>query len=60
MTRHPKIARVFYPGLPDFPGHALAKTQMPSDRRSGAGAGMSAPVCLDDNAATLMRGIAGS
>jgi len=40
MTRHPKIARVFYPGLPDFPGHALAKTQMPSDRRSGAGAGM--------------------
>jgi cystathionine beta-lyase/cystathionine gamma-synthase len=28
MTRHPKIARVLYPGLPDFPGHALAKKQM--------------------------------
>ena len=28
MARHPKIARVFYPGLPDFPGHALAKAQM--------------------------------
>lgn len=28
MARHPRIARVFYPGLPDFPGHALAKDQM--------------------------------
>lgn len=28
MARHPKVARVFYPGLPDFPGHALAKDQM--------------------------------
>lgn len=28
MVRHPKIARVLYPGLPDFPGHALAKAQM--------------------------------
>lgn len=28
MARHPKIARVFYPGLPDFPGHALARAQM--------------------------------
>jgi cystathionine gamma-synthase len=28
MTRHPRIARVYYPGLPDFPGHALAKAQM--------------------------------
>ena len=28
MVRHPKIARVYYPGLPDFPGHALAKQQM--------------------------------
>ena len=28
MARHPNIARVFYPGLPDFPGHALAKAQM--------------------------------
>jgi cystathionine beta-lyase/cystathionine gamma-synthase len=28
MARHPGIARVLYPGLPDFPGHALAKRQM--------------------------------
>ena len=28
MARHPKVAHVFYPGLPDFPGHALAKEQM--------------------------------
>ena len=28
MARHPKITRVYYPGLPDFPGHALAKAQM--------------------------------
>ncbi len=28
MTRHPGISRVFYPGLPDFPGHMLAKEQM--------------------------------
>jgi cystathionine gamma-synthase len=28
MARHPKVARVFYPGLSDSPGHALAKVQM--------------------------------
>lgn len=28
MARHPKIARVLYPGLADFPGHALAQRQM--------------------------------
>jgi len=28
MAHHPRIARVYYPGLPDFPGHALAKAQM--------------------------------
>ncbi len=28
MTRHPKVARVFYPGLVDFPGHTLAQQQM--------------------------------
>ena len=28
MTRHPRIARVYYPGLLDFPVHALAKAQM--------------------------------
>ena len=28
MARHPKIAHVYYPGLPAFPGHALACEQM--------------------------------
>jgi cystathionine gamma-synthase len=28
MHRHPKVARVLYPGLEDFPGHAVAKAQM--------------------------------
>lgn len=28
MVKHPKVSRVLYPGLPDFPGHALAKKQM--------------------------------
>jgi cystathionine beta-lyase/cystathionine gamma-synthase len=28
MARHPRVARVLYPGLPDFPGHALAARQM--------------------------------
>ncbi len=28
MRRHAKVARVLYPGLPDFPQHDLAKSQM--------------------------------
>ncbi|KAA3629646.1 MAG: cystathionine gamma-synthase [Proteobacteria bacterium] len=28
MARHPRIRRVLYPGLPAFPGHALAARQM--------------------------------
>ena len=28
MQSHPRIHRVFYPGLPDFPGHAVARKQM--------------------------------
>lgn len=28
MQRHPKVSRTCYPGLIDFPGHALAKEQM--------------------------------
>jgi cystathionine beta-lyase/cystathionine gamma-synthase len=28
MTKHPKVARVLYPGLPDFSGHGVAKSQM--------------------------------
>ncbi len=28
MQKHPRIFRALYPGLPDFPGHDLAKKQM--------------------------------
>jgi cystathionine gamma-synthase len=28
FVRHPRVESVLYPGLPDFPGHALAKRQM--------------------------------
>ncbi|WP_374592852.1 PLP-dependent aspartate aminotransferase family protein [Aquabacterium sp.] len=28
MARHPRVARVFYPGLPSFVGHDLARRQM--------------------------------
>lgn len=27
LARHPKVGRVFYPGLPDHPGHALQQKQ---------------------------------
>lgn len=28
LAKHPQVDRVLYPGLPDHPGHALAKQQM--------------------------------
>jgi cystathionine beta-lyase/cystathionine gamma-synthase len=28
LTRHPKVVKVYYPGLPDHPQHALAARQM--------------------------------
>jgi cystathionine gamma-synthase len=28
LSRHPKVARVYYPGLPDHPGHEVAAKQM--------------------------------
>jgi O-succinylhomoserine (thiol)-lyase len=28
LSKHPKVERVYYPGLPDHPHHALAKSQM--------------------------------
>ena len=30
LVGHPKLAHVYYPGLPDHPGHALAASQMSS------------------------------
>jgi cystathionine beta-lyase/cystathionine gamma-synthase len=28
LVKHPAVAKVYYPGLPDHPGHAVAKKQM--------------------------------
>jgi cystathionine gamma-synthase len=28
LVRHPNVAGVYYPGLPDHPGHAIARSQM--------------------------------
>ncbi|HEX2980653.1 MAG TPA: cystathionine gamma-synthase [Anaerolineaceae bacterium] len=28
LAKHPSVERVLYPGLPDFPGHAVARRQM--------------------------------
>lgn len=28
LQQHPKVSKVYYPGLPDHPGHELAKRQM--------------------------------
>jgi len=28
LSKHPAVAKVYYPGLPDHPGHAVAKKQM--------------------------------
>jgi len=28
LDRHPRVKRVYYPGLPGFPGHAVAASQM--------------------------------
>jgi cystathionine gamma-synthase len=47
MAAHPRVARVLYPGLPDFPGHELAKAQM-----SGFGAIVTIEVAGGDAAAT--------
>jgi cystathionine gamma-lyase len=30
LAKHPAVARVYYPGLPDHPGHAVARKQMKS------------------------------
>ena len=47
MKQHPRVGRVLYPGLPDFPGHALARKQM-----SGFGGMLSIEVKGSDEDAT--------
>jgi cystathionine gamma-lyase len=40
LERHPKVARVHYPGLPSHPQHALAREQMRDPRGQSAAGGM--------------------
>jgi cystathionine gamma-synthase len=47
LARHPGIERVFYPGLPEHPRHAIAVAQMPG----GFGAMLSVCVAGGENAA---------
>jgi cystathionine gamma-synthase len=47
LAAHPKVARVLYPGLPDFPGHAVAARQM----QGGFGAMMSIRIAGGEEAA---------
>ena len=49
LEGHPKVARVFYPGLPSHPQHALAKRMM-----VGFGGMMSFVIKGGDDAATAM------
>ncbi len=47
LTSHPRVAAVLYPGLPGFPGHAIAKRQM----QGGFGAMLSIRVKGGEDAA---------
>jgi cystathionine gamma-synthase len=49
LARHERIERVFYPGLPRHPGHAIAAAQMPG----GCGAMLS--MCVAGGETAAMR-----
>ena len=48
FARHPRILEVLYPGLPSFPGHAIAEKQM----RGGFGGMLSIRIKAADGGAT--------
>src|SRR5438034_5386022 len=50
LAHHPKVKKVYYPGLADHPQHALAKRQM-----SGFGAMISFELGSKENAATFLN-----
>jgi cystathionine gamma-synthase len=52
LATHPRIGRVLYPGLPDFPGHAVAARQM----EGGFGAMLSIRVAGGEDAAIEAAG----
>jgi cystathionine beta-lyase/cystathionine gamma-synthase len=49
LSRHPKVKKTYYPGLPDHPQHELAKRQM-----KGFGAMISFDTGSFENASTLL------
>jgi cystathionine gamma-lyase/cystathionine beta-lyase/cystathionine gamma-lyase/homocysteine desulfhydrase len=50
LAHHPKVKKIYYPGLPDHPQHALAKKQM-----NGFGALISFDLGSKENAAKLLN-----
>jgi cystathionine gamma-synthase len=52
LAAHPAVERVFYPGLPSHPGHALAAAQM----RGGFGAMLSVCIAAGRDAALRVAG----
>lgn len=50
LAKHPKVGRVYYPGLPEHPQHELAKRQM-----SGFGSMLSFETGSFENANALLR-----
>jgi cystathionine gamma-synthase len=50
LTAHPKVNQVYYPGLPEHPGHAVAQRQM-----RGFGGMVSFTVATDEEAARIVR-----
>jgi cystathionine gamma-synthase len=53
LQGHPSVARVLYPGLPDFPGHKLARRQM----EGGFGGMLS--ICVKGGEAATVAAAAG-
>ncbi|HXG58943.1 MAG TPA: cystathionine gamma-synthase [Thermoanaerobaculia bacterium] len=52
LANHPKVKKVYYPGLPDHPQHALARRQM-----NGFGALISFDLGSRENAAAFLNGV---
>ena len=53
LQAHPKVAKVYYPGLPDHPGHELSKSQM-------HGFGGMLTIALDGGLPSVRKLIAGT
>lgn len=52
LVRHPKVVKVFYPGLPDYPGHEIQKRQA-----SGFGSMVTIEMGSYEKAKALMDGV---